>query len=591
MRLITYLRTKASQALPIVLAALFLAGCQNLKNSTDSIQSDISQKSPYYLQQIDQSSGDAKINWQLLAVRALIIENNTKQASDILNGLPNMLPITQDQERQLLRAELAAKRQDSKDALLWLKNIKIGDLSNVQKARYYQVEVLANQGRAPLAQLRAYINLEPLVSDQERQSVVDQTWALLTQFTPAVLNTLVINADEYTLSSWLELLQAYQNNKADNQMLQSAIKDWQNRYSEHPASKTLPSQLSRALGFQKSSSANIALMLPMSGPGKQFGPTIQDGFNTAKALSKSDSQVKVYDTGSKPLAELLAQAEQEGATMIVGPLLKKEVEQLAASPSTLSILALNKPEKIADRINVCYFALSPEDEARDAARHIFAQGKTSPLIIAPRGDLGTRAAKAFAEQWSQNGTGAAQVQYFGKLGDLKEAIAGGAGMRAEGQPITLESGVTGVPTGPVDAIYIIATQPELALIKPMLDISKASRSASIYASSRSYQAGAGPDFRFEMEGVQFSEIPMLVGLSPALAQEGGAKYNGDYSQFRLYGMGADAWELASHFSEIRQLPDFQVTGATGILSADNNCVINRQLPWIQYRQGQLVPVK
>lgn len=593
MRLITYFRTKARQALPVVLATLFLVGCHNLKNSTDSIQDQTTQKSSYYLQQIDQSSGDAKVQWQLLAVRALIIENNTKQAFDILKGLPNILPVMQDQERLLLHAELAAKRQDSKDALLWLKNIKVPELYDVQKARYYQVQILVNQGKDSLSQLRAYINLEPLVTDQARPDVIDQTWSLLTQFTPAVLNTLVINADEHTLNSWLELLQAYQNNKSDNQMLQSAVKDWQNRYNSHPASQTLPSQLSRALDFQKSSNANIALLLPLSGPGKEFGLTIQDGFNAAKSLSKNDSQVNVYDTGSKPLAELLTQAEKGGAMMIVGPLIKKEVEQLVSLPlpSTLSILALNKPENITNQINVCYFALSPEDEAQDAARHIFAQGKKSPLIIAPLGDLGNRVAKAFAEQWNLTGSGAAQAQYFGKLSDLKEAISSGSGMHAQGQPITLNTGVIGVPTGPVDAIYIIATQPELALIKPMLDISEASNSASLYASSRSYQAGAGPDFRFEMEGIQFSEIPILVGLSPVLTQQAGTKYTNDYSQFRLYGMGADAWELASHFSELHQQTDFQVTGATGILSADNNCVISRQLPWIQYHQGQLVPVK
>ncbi|VUC74336.1 LppC putative lipoprotein [Salmonella sp. NCTC 11881] len=31
--------------------------------------------------------------------------------------------------------------------------------------------------------------------------------------------------------------------------------------------------------------------------------------------------------------------------------------------------------------NICYFALSPEDEARDAAHHIYDQGKQSPLLF------------------------------------------------------------------------------------------------------------------------------------------------------------------------------------------------------------------
>lgn len=594
MRLTTYLRTKASQALPVVLATLFLVGCQSLNNSQNSIQGELTQPSAHYLQLAAESNGDAQINWKLLAIRALIMENDTKQALNILQELPEMLTVAQDQERLLLRAELAAKQQDSKGMFQWLKNIDHNSLSDVQKARYYRVEIQANQGRDPVAQLRAYINLEPLVTEGEKQKVIDQTWNLLNRFTMPMLTALNVDANENTLSEWLELLQTYQNNKADNSMLQSAVKDWQSRYSRHPASKMLPAPLARALGFQKAdtSATNIALLLPLTGAGSKFSPAIQEGFNTAKSLSTTGAgtQVKVYDTGSKPVEELLAQAEQDGASVIVGPLIKTDVEKLAQSPSMLNMLALNQPEKLSDRPNICYFALSPEDEAADAARHINAQGKTSPLIIAPRGNLGDRVARAFADQWSQFGGNSARVQYFSNQTGLRDALSGGRGMSAEGQPITLSSGVTGTISGPVDAIYIVATQPELALIKPMLDMSKASKSAGLYASSRSYQASAGPDFRFEMEGLQFSEIPMLVGLSPAISQ-GASKYSSDYTLARLYGMGADAWELANHFSEISQLPDFKLTGSTGILSADNNCVVHRQLPWIQYRQGQLVPVK
>jgi outer membrane PBP1 activator LpoA protein len=54
-------------------------------------------------------------------------------------------------------------------------------------------------------------------------------------------------------------------------------------------------------------------------------------------------------------------------------------------------------------------------------------------------------------------------------------------------------------------------------------------------------------------------------------------------------MGVDAWTLANHFNEMRQLPGFQVKGETGNLSATQDCVINRKLTWNQYRQGQIVP--
>lgn len=145
--------------------------------------------------------------------------------------------------------------------------------------------------------------------------------------------------------------------------------------------------------------------------------------------------------------------------------------------------------------------------------------------------------------------------------------------------------------GNVDAIYVVATQDELALMKPMIDLSINTRvKPSIYASSRSYQAGAGPDYRLEMEGLQFSDIPLLAGTNPALMQQATGKFRNDYSLVRLYAMGIDAYNLANHFTQIRQVPGFQLSGTTGNLSANSNCVIHRQLPWLQYRQGSLVPV-
>ncbi len=50
--------------------------------------------------------------------------------------------------------------------------------------------------------------------------------------------------------------------------------------------------------------------------------------------------------------------------------------------------------KVESRANLCYFALSPEDEARDAARHIHQQGKQTPLLLVPRGALGDRVVSA-----------------------------------------------------------------------------------------------------------------------------------------------------------------------------------------------------
>jgi outer membrane PBP1 activator LpoA protein len=110
------------------------------------------------------------------------------------------------------------------------------------------------------------------------------------------------------------------------------------------------------------------------------------------------AELKIYDTTSQPIGQLLAQAQQDGATLVVGPLLKENVEDVLKSNTPLNVLALNQPEKVESRA-ICYFALSPEDEARDAARHIHQQGKQTPLLLVPRGALGDRVVNAFADEW------------------------------------------------------------------------------------------------------------------------------------------------------------------------------------------------
>jgi hypothetical protein len=93
------------------------------------------------------------------------------------------------------------------------------------------------------------------------------------------------------------------------------------------------------------------------------------------ATANPSAELKIYDTTSQPMSQLLAQVQQDGATIVVGPLLKDNVEDVIKSNTSLNVLALNQPEKVESRANICYFALSPEDEARDAA-HIPRSGQT-----------------------------------------------------------------------------------------------------------------------------------------------------------------------------------------------------------------------
>ncbi|WP_348251491.1 penicillin-binding protein activator, partial [Salmonella enterica] len=49
---------------------------------------------------------------------------------------------------------------------------------------------------------------------------------------------------------------------------------------------------------------------------------------TASAPADPSSELKIYDTSSQPLDQVLAQVQQDGASIVVGPLLKNNVEAL-----------------------------------------------------------------------------------------------------------------------------------------------------------------------------------------------------------------------------------------------------------------------
>ncbi len=328
----------------------------------------------------------------------------------------------------------------------------------------------------------------------------------------------------------------------------------------------------------------------------------------ASVAANPSAELKIYDTSAQPLNQILAQAQQDGVSLVVGPLLKNNVDELLKSNTSLNVLALNQPENVSNHANICYFALSPEDEARDAARHIHEQGKQSPLLLVPRNTLGDRVTQAFADEWQKLGGGTVLQQKFGSLSELRGGVNGGSGIALSGTPVistqSQPQGVTiggltipAAPTdaqitgsGKVDAAYILATPEEIAFIKPMIAMRNGSQSGSLlFASSRSAQGTSGPDFRLEMEGLQYSEIPMLAGSNPALMQQALRAVNNDYSLARLYAMGVDAWALANHFAQMRGMPGFEINGNTGDLSANPDCVINRKLSWLKYQHGQVVP--
>ncbi|WP_368936169.1 penicillin-binding protein activator [Proteus penneri] len=315
-------------------------------------------------------------------------------------------------------------------------------------------------------------------------------------------------------------------------------------------------------------------------------------------ITQNSRQVIVYDTNSQPIDVLLKKAQQDGANLIVGPLLKPEVMKTIELQSGLPVLALNELDTIPSATTVCFFSLSPEDETRNAAQHLRQQQKANPLIIVPDNKFGQRMAQTFADEWQRTGGGTVLQQTFSSVESLKASINRGVGIRMTGTPVLptanapLPLETQSIPSagGAIDSVYIIATSDELTLIKPMIDMAiSTQKRPPIYVSSRSNQGGTGPDFRMEMDGIQFSDIPLMTGANLPLMQKASSKFANDYSLMRLYAMGIDAWSLANNYNDLTK-GTLHFNGISGSLHVENNCTVYRQLPWMQFKQGKIEPV-
>ena len=549
------------------LFTLILAGCNAnfMGNSfTSELKKDANASSEFYMNKIGQTQKiEDQQTYKLLAARVLVTENKVPQAQALLNELSTLNP-DQLLDKSLIEAHIAAVQGNNQHAEDLLRRVDLTQLSSSQVGRYYAVKArVAENKNAIIDAVKARIQMDQVLTDVPRkQENNDRTWALLRQANRGLLNN-TPDEGNLALAGWLALARAYNDNLSQPTQLSQALQNWKAAYPNHSASYLFPTELQGLFNFQQTSLSQVALLLPLSGNGQILGNTIKSGFDAAKG-DNTAVQVQVYDTVATPINEIIAQAKQAGVRAIIGPLLKQNVDSVLNNPSAIQgmdVLALNSTPNARAIGQVCYYGLSPEDEAESAANKMWKDGIQAPMVAVPQNDLGQRTATAFNIRWQQLSGTDANIKYYNQTGDV--------GVALQGQN--------------VQGLYVVAKSEELADVKSVIDNSGSN--IKLYASSRSNSSNNGPEYRLLMNGLQFSDIPFFKDTDSAQYQKIATNTNGDYSLMRLYAMGADAWLLISHFNELRQVPGYQIDGLTGKLSAGPNCNIERDMTWFQYQNG------
>lgn len=554
--------------------ALLVSACTSVNPLTESVKEEAYSSSEFYINKADQTKKlEDKISYQLLATRKLLEENKLNEAQDTFNDLQAVeiqKAIAENPvhkiEYDLVLAQLSAWQGKNLIAQNSLKNLKNVQLSRTQTLRVYQTQARLAENQQNVEEIvraRSLFN-HYLNNNKLRQENNDKIWETLRQANRGIEKAQALPG-EMEFAGWIALISLYNQNVTTPAQMPQALAQWKSQYPNHTAVSLMPTELKNVNAYQQTQLNGVALLLPLSGDAQILGEIVKRGFNDAKG--NHPSEVNVYDTETDEINVLLAKAKANGAGMIVGPLLKERVEQALHSPEIngVNLLALNSTPNVRGIPQVCYYGLSPESEAKAGAERLYRDGHRVAMVAVPQGDFGQRSADAFAERWRQLSGMDADVRYYSSPEDAVASVLS-ANIEKAG-------------------LYLLGTAEEVLGIKQGIDSSDFKDKLAIYTSSRSYSADSDSDFYTAMEGVKFSDIPLLADSTDASYQQASKLVGGDFAKMRLYAMGADAWALANKFNEFSKIPGYKVSGLTGDLTAGKHCNIERRLSWLQYRNG------
>lgn len=605
----THKRKSVSRLLAPVALAVILAGC-SAPNQQQVVGTDITvaatDTAANYLIKAESTEGATSINWHILALKAFIKEGRWEQAEQQSNRLSRMnLDPVQMAEWQLANATLRYQQGQPQAALDTLNFQPWWTLADSQYLRYHMLRAeLLGQTNQYLLAARERTALDQLLSAEQKQANWQNLWQDLSHYSNSQLQSLSLGSNEEVLRGWVQLALLKNTYGQRPAKLKTMVEDWLAKNSYHPANQYLPADLTAIMSLEITQLNNVALLLPLSGRFEQSGKAVRDGFLNAMLDDSgrdANTELTLYDTDAEPMPAILAKLKQNNVELVIGPLRKEKITEFQRMNSDqIPQLALNEPDAgSASQANTCYFSLSPEQEAEQAAKHLFANGHQFPIILAPANSYGRRVSDAFVKQWEQLTGHTPTSRQFSSRKNIQQVMTEVFGQNDSKARIRQMEQILGSDTQSesrsrrdTDAVYVIGNVNELKLLKPFVDVAvdPGVTPPKLYASSRSY-----PDrniSHMDIKGVEFSDIPMLVNADPGFMSQFETQWpNASNTDMRLHAFGMDAYKMITELPQMRVVEHYSITGHTGQLSLNDQCVVQRELSWGVFSGEGIEPVQ
>lgn len=526
---------------------------------------------------------DANTLW-LAAAAEWIQGGDLAAAQNAFRLLTPPVSAAEMREKTRLEAEMALARGETERAEAMLRSISAdGDAA-----------VLATRARVQFSSLRTVDAVNSLIEREKLLANAADRQANQRMIVEGIGDALARGADtrppagaDQVLAGWLELGRILSDASAGALGAPRRLQAWRERYPAHPAIDSLWRGLVERPVADGELPRQIALLLPLSGRAEAAGVAVRDGFLAAyyDYGSANRPRLRIYDVATRDAPSAYLQALTDGSDFVVGPLTREEVASLATvADGRATTLALNfLPDGVPVPERFFQFALSPEDEARIAARRVFADGRTSGVALAPQSDWGRRVQAAFIDEFSLAGGQVVDRADFppstADFNDLLRRLLRTTGQRGS------------APRSDAQFIFVAAQPVHGRLIRTQLRFNYAS-ALPMYTTSDVFD-GSGQG-HFDLDGVIFPDMPWVLdpyGPSAAAREAAQRAWPGRANSLgRLHAFGYDAFRVIGELRRLRGNGGTPLPGLTGRLAVDSEGRVRRELDWAQVVNGKPVPL-
>jgi len=590
-------KKKLKKMFAVSLFSLSVVACSTIPQTND-ITGDSNLSSASYLAYAQKTDGAERTDWNILAAKAMVAQKQYDQAQEQLNQLEKVdLTQLQRNEAKLTLADLYYKKNMLVKAQDALTSVVVVNINIAQAAHYLELKSrIAESQRSYVVAVQDRLELDQYLKNNKKQANWQKVWDDLYSITD--VDKMDKLSRDPILDGWLDLVNMYKRFSHRKARLQMAQRSWLAAHSTHPANLYPSRQMQFLENQDVSQSMHIALLLPLSGPASVFGHAVKDGFMEnflAQKDADDKTQLYVYDTNADSMDMLYQKLDQAQIDLIVGPLLKSSLQSLITiNAGQLPMLALNLPSNNElNTNNVCFYSLSPEQEAEQMATYLVEQGKTHPVVFGEYQRLNNRMAKAFQEKWLALTGEKVSIYMHANIAELQRNVSAAfnkntinrieSSLNVKNRRRLTQNQKNVAQSSLPDAVYLLGNARSSASVKPFIDVvaNPAVTHVVYYGTSYLYEK-TGHKYD-ELKDVIYNNMPIFTNK---MSSENKEQEKRSTQYLTLYAMGEDAYSLMDNIEQLKMNPDYQLDGLTGTLSVDNHCVVHRKLKWMRYGEEQ-----